>query len=99
MHRRSWREKIQQPSKAVQQYLARVTAITADSPHLLLAHAYTQHMAILAGGQTIRRSVRASMQLGPEDPGTAAFELQVLSTILPYKTVRVCEQSHFPAKL
>lgn len=51
-----------------------------DKPLLLIAHAYTQHMALLAGGQIMRRSVRGSLQLGPDDPGTAAFELQVMHT-------------------
>ena len=70
-----------QPIQAVALYLDRLEKISRDSPHLLLAHAYTQHMAILAGGQILRRSVRSTMQLGPDDPGTAIFELQVTSLL------------------
>ena len=58
-------------------YLDRIDKISRESPHLLLAHAYTQHMAVLAGGQILRRSVRSTLQLAPDDPGTAVFELQV----------------------
>ena len=51
--------------------------ITKDSPHRLLAHAYTQHMALLAGGQRLRHSVRGTMQIIEDEPGTAIFEFQV----------------------
>ena len=58
---------------AVRQYLYRLKHIARDTPELLLAHAYTQHSAILAGGQMLRRMCRKAMRL-PEDKGTAAFE-------------------------
>ena len=58
-------------------YLERVRMISKDSPHRLLAHAYTQHMAILAGGQRLRQSVRGTMQIIEDEPGTAIFEFQV----------------------
>lgn len=64
-------------SQPVAVYLDRIEKISRDSPHLLLAHAYTQHMAILAGGQILRRSVRSTMQIAHDEPGTAVFELQV----------------------
>lgn len=57
--------------------------LAADSPFLLIVHAYTQHMALLAGGQILRRSVRGALQLGPDDPGTAIFEFQVWQRLTP----------------
>ena len=79
--RSQWKQRVGQPSEAVAIYLDRIQKIKREEPHLLIAHAYTQHMAILAGGQMLRRSVRSSMQLGPGDPGTAIFELQVITDI------------------
>ncbi len=43
---------------AVRSYLYHLEAIARDNPTLLLAHVYTQHSAILAGGQMIRSAAR-----------------------------------------
>ncbi|EFJ47375.1 hypothetical protein VOLCADRAFT_117870 [Volvox carteri f. nagariensis] len=45
-------------------------------PRLLLAHSYTQHLAMAAGGQVIRRLVRKHLALTEEDAGTDAFEFK-----------------------
>ena len=60
-------------SPAVRRYEAHLAAIGRDQPLLLLAHAYTQFLAIASGGQIFRRMVRKQLGL-PEDEGTAAFE-------------------------
>lgn len=64
------------PSKDVLAYLEHLDRIAAQDPVLLLAHAYTQYMALTAGGQIIQRMVRRAMSL-PEDKGTAAFTFTV----------------------
>lgn len=51
--RPQWRSKCAAPP-AVMQYLAYLETIARDEPALLIAHLYTQHSAILAGGQMIR---------------------------------------------
>lgn len=63
------------PPEAVQVYLNHLQALRDDAPYKLLAHFYTQHSAMLAGGQIIRRLARKNMQL-PEDKGTCVFEYQ-----------------------
>ena len=66
-----------EPSSEVQTYLERVRMLVAEKPWLLWAHAYTQHMGILAGGQVLRKSVRGTLQIIDDEPGTACFELKV----------------------
>ena len=61
------------PSPAGIRYQQHLGRIAAREPRLLLAHACTQYMAIMAGGGIIRRMARRQMQL-PEHQGTAAFE-------------------------
>lgn len=58
---------------AVAAYKAHLRKLASSQPLLLLAHAYTQYMAMAAGGQIIRRAARKHMRL-PDDAGTAAFE-------------------------
>lgn len=50
--------------------------LASANPELLLAHAYTLHMALLAGGETIRMLVQKGFSLAPGE-GTAVFEFQV----------------------
>ena len=64
------------PSREVQAYLEHLDRIAAQDPVLLLAHAYTQYMALTAGGKIIQRMVRRAMSL-PDDLGTAAFSFTV----------------------
>lgn len=63
-------------TEAVAAYKEHLRKLAAQQPLLLLAHAYTQYMAMAAGGQIIRRAARRQMGL-PEDRGTAAFEFAV----------------------
>lgn len=60
-------------SPAIRRYEERLRCLTKENPRLLLAHAYTQLLAITAGGQIIRRMARKQMGL-PESLGTASFE-------------------------
>lgn len=63
-------------TREVQAYLDHLDELAAREPALLLAHAYTQYMALCAGGQIIQRMVRRAMSL-PPDQGTAAFTFPV----------------------
>lgn len=58
---------------AVDEYCAHLRELEGSAPMTLLAHAYTQHAAVLAGGQALGRLVARSMDLAPGGPGTAAF--------------------------
>jgi heme oxygenase len=62
---------------AVTAYTEHLDALGESRPLLLLAHSYTQHLAMAMGGQIIRRHARKAMKL-PEDEGTAVFEFEVL---------------------
>lgn len=84
-----WRSKCAAPP-AVMQYLAYLEAIARDEPALLIAHLYTQHSAILAGGQMIRRMARKAMQL-PDGCGTKTFEFD--SEENPKRLQKECKEA------
>ncbi|KAI3429775.1 hypothetical protein D9Q98_010088 [Chlorella vulgaris] len=68
----NWREQLV-TSPAIEAYIARLRELSEKQPVLLLAHAFTQHMAGLSGGRILKRLARKHMKL-PEDKGTAIFE-------------------------
>lgn len=76
--RPGWASKLT-ASRALEEYKAHLSVLGKEDPSLLLAHAYTQHLAVAAGGQIIRRLARKHMGL-PGDAGTAAFEYEVGAT-------------------
>ena len=59
-------------------YQERIAEIAESQPLLLAAHAYTQHMALLAGGQRTRQLVLASRPPTTGDAGTSLFVFEVL---------------------
>lgn len=52
----------------LQAYIARLRELSEKQLVLLLAHAFTQHMAGLSGGRILKRLARKHMKL-PEDKG------------------------------
>jgi hypothetical protein len=64
------------PRPAVAAYLARVREVAAEDPRLLVAHAFTQHLALLAGGQVLAKTVHRQLAL-PAGAGTAAYRFAV----------------------
>ena len=64
------------PRPAVEAYILQLSTLAADDPRLLVAHAYTQHLALLAGGQIVAKTVRKQLML-PLDEGTAAYHFTV----------------------
>ena len=75
LSRRNWEHRVP-PSPAVQLYLDHLDEVAAANPTLLLAHAYTQYMALCAGGSIIRRMLQRSMKL-PDRLGTASLTFKV----------------------
>ena len=64
----TWKEDINIHSKPyVQFYLDHIEDIAKTTPILLCAHSYTQHLAILSGGQLLKRVVAKGLQLRPDD--------------------------------
>eukprot|EP00887_Chlorella_sp_A99_P003287 scaffold9.g3287.t1 len=66
------------PMPEVQAYQGHLRRLAAETPLALLAHSYTQHVALLAGGQIIRKMARkrAHMHMGmalPEGAGVAIY--------------------------
>mmetsp|Transcript_20700 Transcript_20700/g.35419 ORF Transcript_20700/g.35419 Transcript_20700/m.35419 type:complete len:263 (+) Transcript_20700:84-872(+) len=68
-----WPDKIL-PGPAVSKYVDHLQLLGKTHPTLLLAHVYTQHLAMLSGGQVIKRLARKRLEL-PEDYGTKAFDV------------------------
>ncbi|KAL6774054.1 HMOX2 [Auxenochlorella protothecoides x Auxenochlorella symbiontica] len=58
---------------AVEAYVSHLQHLEDTAPLALLAHAYTQHMALLAGGRLLAASVAKGMGLQAGGAGTAAF--------------------------
>ncbi|GLC35332.1 hypothetical protein PLESTB_000576300 [Pleodorina starrii] len=70
-----WETRCGPRSVPLQEYEHHLSLLASDQPRLLLAHCYTQHLGITAGGQIVRRAVRKHLAL-PEGCGTAAFEFK-----------------------
>ena len=51
------------PSQATQDYMARLDALAADEPLLLLAHAYTRYLGDLSGGKVLSRVACRALHL------------------------------------
>lgn len=67
-----WREQVVR-TPAVDAYVAHLAHLQEHDPLGLLAHAYTQHMSLLAGGRILKKAMQKAMRLAPDGPGTAAF--------------------------
>lgn len=70
----SWREETP-VNPSIQAYLDHLEQVAAEQPLLLLAHSYTQHLALLSGGQIIKGLAKKGMRLA-EGEGVAAYEYQ-----------------------
>ncbi|NJK35532.1 MAG: heme oxygenase [Oscillatoriales cyanobacterium SM2_2_1] len=70
-----WRHCVQ-PSLACQKYLQRIRDLSAESPELLVAHAYTRYMGDLSGGQILKKIAREAMAL--TDGGTSFYEFEAI---------------------
>jgi heme oxygenase len=60
-------------ARATRQYVARLGAISAADPGLLVAHAYVRYLGDLNGGQALRRVVARSLGLAG-DSGTRFYD-------------------------
>ncbi|KAG2427564.1 hypothetical protein HXX76_012218 [Chlamydomonas incerta] len=69
----TWQAQLGPKSQALKDYEAHLAKLGASSPALLLAHVYTQHLAMASGGQIVKRWARKIFAL-PDDIGTAAFD-------------------------
>ena len=63
------------PTSQVQAFVDHIEATAVAQPHLLAAHSYAMHSALLAGGQLIKRMLSWHMQLD-QGKGTAVFDYQ-----------------------
>ncbi|KIJ54980.1 hypothetical protein M422DRAFT_128859, partial [Sphaerobolus stellatus SS14] len=65
--------------KALVEYTSRLRAVSAESPELLLAHAYVRYLGDLSGGQVIRRNITKAYNLDAETGlGTQFYGFQKL---------------------
>ncbi|DBA04412.1 TPA: hypothetical protein N0F65_010008 [Lagenidium giganteum] len=66
------------PSKAVQEYVSRLKTLEKDDPVLLLPYFYHMYLAVLAGGNIIKKLVKRSLA-PPDGEGLHTFEFEVKS--------------------
>ncbi|GIL42295.1 hypothetical protein Vafri_315 [Volvox africanus] len=71
----NWEVACGSKSIPLKEYEHHLALMASTQPRLLLAHSYTQHLAITAGGQALRRIVQKHLGL-PEGVGTSAFEFK-----------------------
>lgn len=75
----NWREVVGAPAPAILAYTEHLRELgEGKQVAALLAHSFTQHLALASGGQVIKRMARKHMGL-PEDKGTAAFDYNATS--------------------
>jgi heme oxygenase len=65
------------PLPATAEYTARLAALSASQPLLLLAYAQTLYVALLAGGRTLEAMLRCARAL-PVGSGTAIFDFEAV---------------------
>ena len=65
------------PSAPVKAYLDHLSDISENDPVLLVAHAYTQQMALLAGGQRISKFISSTLPRVSGDEGVSVFAFNV----------------------
>lgn len=68
---------MEQRSPAVAAYVEHLNEISSSDPTRLVAHAYTQHLALLAGGQRIRKFVASTVPGLQGNNGVRVFSFEV----------------------
>lgn len=74
----NWREQIP-VLDAGKTYVDRINQIAANHPELLVAHAYVRYMGDLSGGQSLKKIIRAALNL-PENEGTGLHDFDAFPT-------------------
>ena len=76
-HSETWRTRGGTPTPPVKAYLDHLAEISERDPVLLVAHAYTQQRALLAGGQRISKFIRSTLPKVDGDEGVSVFAFKV----------------------
>ncbi len=78
--RPTWMSQMEQRPPAVVAYVQHLTEVSASDPVRLVAHAYTQQMALLAGGQRMRKFVTSTVPglQGKEGVSVFCFEARLM---------------------
>ncbi|BDA46174.1 probable heme oxygenase 2 [Coccomyxa sp. Obi] len=97
------------PSAPVKAYMDHISEISEKDPVLLVAHAYTQQMALLAGGQRISKLISSTLPKVDGNEGVSVFAFRepvwqlkndysdavnALTTVLDEETVERILQEH-----
>ena len=67
------------PTAPVKAYMDHIADISGRDPGLLVAHAYTQQMALLAGGQRISKLISSTLPKVTGTEGVSVFAFRVCS--------------------
>lgn len=69
------------PSLAAQDYAQQLRRLSRESPHRLVAHAYTRYLGDLAGGQILRALAKLALGLA-EGEGLAFYDFPLVTDIV-----------------
>ncbi len=75
------------PSAPVKAYMDHIADISEKDPVLLVAHAYTQQMALLAGGQRISNLISSTLPKVTGSEGVSVFAFRVCSLFLVLRKI------------
>ncbi len=79
----NWQEEVK-PSKATQEYVARIREVSQQDPELLIAHAYTRYLGDLSGGQILKKMAMRGMNLS-DGQGTSFYEFDQIEDEKAFK--------------
>ena len=82
-NRDNWKQRVGVPTAPVRAYLDRLSEVSKGEPVKLAAHAYTQQMALLSGGQRISKLISSTMPKVDED-GTEGVTVFAFSVSVPH---------------
>lgn len=73
----SWRQDIAQNSQlaSVNSYITHLDHVATQDPLMLIAHSFTQHLAMASGGQILKRIIKRGLALQTHD-GTRIFDFE-----------------------
>ncbi|OQS05418.1 heme oxygenase [Thraustotheca clavata] len=73
-----WATTMPAPTKATEEYIARLQHVGANEPSVLVSHAYTRYLGDLSGGQLLKRIAIKSLGL-KDGNGTAFYDFNKMA--------------------
>lgn len=80
LHGAGWRHRLI-PSLPAQQYAIHLRQLSAQNPHLLVAHAYTRYLGDLSGGQVLRAFAKLALGM-PDSQGLSFYDFPQIPDVV-----------------